>query len=696
MLQKKYRKYRYIPGSISGVLAAALILTAVTGCGRAVEEENAPLVKEEAATTDKEAVTPDKEAAASGKEIESQDSRQDTPEDIQALSDYADSLLTEIDSFPKGSFQAERSFPDQAGYVDNTLAMNSMYSFEGYSGQGVLYFEVSSDTQSFDLFVNNRQIDTADIAPGNYELDICKVAKNGTNTVQVSNVTPDDATVTVKIPYPTVIDAAPEDAGMSDKPLELIDRIIQADVDNGFSSAQLAVVKDGKLVYRNAWGLANSYDEDGNRLTEGAPVTNDTLYDLASNTKMYSVVYAIQYLADREKLSLDTKVTDILGSGFADDAIEIDFAAFEGNYPGLDTIKAWKSSITVKNLLMHQAGFPDSGHYHNDKYDTVNQELRLDVDNILYVEGSGREKTYKEGICRTPLMYKPGTRTLYSDIDYMTLGLIIEKVTGEDLNTFLKETFWDPMGLSHITYCPLDNGFTADDCAATEVGGNTRSGLVTFPGIRTNTIQGEVHDEESFYRMEGISGHAGLFANATDLAKLASVMLTGGYGSNFFFSKNTRDLFISPQAGGLINYGIGWWREADDKRVWYFGTQAPESTVGHQGFTGTFTMIDFENNLVMVYLTNSINTPIYNATSLENANQFCGKYYTSGTIGFVPQILYMGMGDDSDLDSALSSLVQEMIRDKQRLVDKEEKTNGPLSDDHPLKRALKAIQEGGS
>ena len=71
-------------------------------------------------------------------------------------------------------------------------------------------------------------------------------------------------------------------------------------------------------------------------------------------------------------------------------------------------------------------------------------------------------------------------------------------------------------------------------------------------------------------------------------------MLTGGYGNNKFFTKNTRDLFIAPQSRGTATYGIGWWREADDKRVWYFGTQSPESTIGHQGWTGTLTMIDFE------------------------------------------------------------------------------------------------------
>ncbi|WP_051656918.1 serine hydrolase [Butyrivibrio sp. AE3004] len=278
--------------------------------------------------------------------------------------------------------------------------------------------------------------------------------------------------------------------GIDKKPLELIDRIIQSDIDNGFTSAQLAIIKDGRLVYQNAWGLENSYDQNGNRLRKGTAVTNETLYDLASNTKMYSIAYAIQYLIDKDEITLDTKVVDILGDEFADETLEVDFASFEGNYPGLDTIKEWKRSITVKDLLMHQAGFPDSGHYHNDKYDTINQKLTFDVDNELYVKNANKEKVYSEGICRTPLMNEPRTATRYSDIDYMLLGLMVEKVTGKDLNTFLKETFWNPMGLDHITYNPLDNGFTKDDCAATELRGNTRDGIVDFPGVRTKNYSG--------------------------------------------------------------------------------------------------------------------------------------------------------------------------------------------------------------
>lgn len=604
---------------------------------------------------------------------------------------------SKLDKIPAGAWQAEVKFPDWNGYIDDTLAMNSMYSFDGYKDQGKIYVTVNKNVESFDLFVNNKKIDTDNLNDGLFEIDISKVTQNGTNTIQVTNIIPSNLkeAVTVNIPYPTVIDGTMEEVGLSKEPFDLISDIIEADINNGFTSAQLAVIKDGRIVYQNAWGQTNTYNPDGTKIENGTKVTNDTMYDLASNTKMYAVAYGIQYLIDNKKISLDDKIVDIIGPEFVDNTEEIKFASYKDSYPGFDTIKEWKSNITVKDVMMHQAGFPDSGHYHNQKFDAVNQKLDDNIDNVLYVENANKEKTLREGICKTPLIYEPGTKTVYSDIDYMLLGLVIERVTDKDLNTFLSETFWEPMGLTHITYNPLENGFSKENCAATELNGNTRDGLVDFPGIRKDTIQGEVHDEEAYYMMEGMSGHAGIFSNATDLAKLASLMLTCGYENNQFFTRDTRDLFISPQDEKNMNYGIGWWREADGKRAWYFGTQSPESTIGHQGWTGTLTMIDFENNMVVVFLTNSINTPVTDTSSLETANDFNGKYYTSSTLGFVPQIIYTGLyTDKKDVKQALNSLAKDMAEEKQKYIDNKEQKNGKVyNEDHPIKKAKKALDD---
>ena len=488
----------------------------------------------------------------------------------------------------------------------------------------------------------------------------------------------------------------PEEVGLNKASFDLIDEFIKSDIDNGFTSAQLAVIKDGKFVYQNSWGYTNSYNPDGTRIENGTKVTNDTMYDLASNTKMYSVVYSIQYMIDQGQISLNDKVTDILGSDFVDKTIEINFDAYKGNYPGLDKIKEWKSNMTIKDLLTHMSGFPDSGHYHNDKFDIPNQSLSNDVDNILYAGNESKQKTLEEGLNKTPPMHELGEDIYYSDINYMLLGLIIEKKTGKDLNTYLKETFWKPMGLTRITYNPLDNGFVKDDCAATELNGNTRDGLINFPKIRTKTIQGEVHDEEAYYTMEGMSGHAGLFANATDLAKLCTLMLDGTYKGKTYFTKETIDEFIAPVREDNIHYGLGWWRQGENqKRKKYFSTMAPASTIGHQGWTGTLTMIDYENNMVVVFLTNSINTPIYNAKSLENANDFAGKYYATSSLGFINQMIYTGLNKPNEnISEELKQILVEMQKSKEdEIAKQEEKTGDKLPKDHPLLKAKATIDK---
>ena len=525
------------------------------------------------------------------------------------------STVTET-ALPQQGWQAQVTFPDWAGYVDDTLAMNSLYSFDGYADQGELYVTLAAGVTSLRLFVNNAEVDTSAMKGGStYKVDISDLTVDGTNTVQVSAITPSTlaGAVTVSIPYPTVITGLPSDVGMSDDILGVIDEFIDSEVKYGFSGAQLAVVKDGKLVYSNAWGAVNGYNPDGTRIEEGdenyVPVTTDTLYDLASNTKMYSVNYALQYM-----LTQGTDVYDIS----LDDPITKFFPEFDDEGKTIfkeDTsaerqaqILQWKSELTVRDILMHQAGFDPDPQYHNDQFNQVTQKPEQGVDNPLFSQD--RETTLTK-VLASPLTYEPGSKTDYSDVDYMLLCFIIEKVTGKGLDVFLKETFWDPMGLTHITYNPLQNGFEKNDCAATELNGNTRDGAISFKNVRTDTIQGEVHDEKAYYAMGGVSGHAGLFANAEDLAKLASVMLTGGYGGNQFFSKDIMDEFTKPKSLDYPTWGLGWYRQAELGRSSYFSLQSSNSTIGHQGWTGTLTVIDPENDLVVVLLTNKKNSPCW-------------------------------------------------------------------------------------
>ena len=572
---------------------------------------------------------------------------------------------------PDQGWQAEVTFPDWDGYVDDTLAMNSLYSFDGYADQGELYVSLADGVTSFRLFVNNMEVDTSSMRAGRtYQVDIADLTVNGTNTIQVSNIMPSSLTgaVTVSIPYPAVISGEPDDVGMNSEIIDFISDYLESEVKYGFSGAQLAVVKDGKLVVSEAYGLANGYNPDGTRIEEGdenyVPVTTDTLYDLASNTKMYSVNYALQYMLTQGTygIGLDDPITKFFPE-FDDE----DTTIFkEGTSEEMKAnILQWKSELTIRDILMHQAGFDPDPQYHNDQFNQATQKPEAGVDNPLFSQE--RDKT-REMVLASPLTYEPGSRTVYSDVDYMLLCFIIEQVTGTRLDQFLKETFWDPMGLEHMTYNPLENGFTKEDCAATELQGNTRGEAVHgekihFENVRTDTCWGEVHDEKAYYAMEGISGHAGLFSNAEDLAKLASVMLTGGYGEHKFFDKNVIDEFIKPKSTAYPTWGLGWWRQAELGRTSYFSVQSSNSTIGHQGWTGTLTVIDPEEDLVVVLLTNKKNSPVID-NSID-PNDFYSDNMVAGALGGVVGMVYDALRSSPD---ALDAVALQMANDRIRLM----------------------------
>ena len=568
----------------------------------------------------------------------------------EASVDLSKITFTKLSGDPSAEWQADIAFPDCLGYVDDTLIVNNLYTFNGYENQGKLYIKANPGVTSARIFINGVEMDTTEICSNSgstFEVDYSMVAKNGRNTIQVTNIDPKNTEVesgiSVKIPYPEVIDGSAESVGMNKNTLDLIDTLINNDVKNGFTSAQLAVIKDGVMVKNSAYGTVNAYNQDGTPKTDSPKVTTETLYDIASNTKMYSTNYAIQKLVSDGTINISDKITKFFP----------EFIDGEN-----DPIKG-KANLTIQHILEHQAGFPADPQYHNNKFNQETQKPDQNVDNPLY---SQDKATTKEMILKTPLQYEPGTKTVYSDVDYMLLGLIVEKVTGMALDEYVENTFYKPLGLNNIVYNPLEKGFAKENIAATELNGNTRDGAISFENIRDYTLQGEVHDEKAYYSMDGVSGHAGLFANAEDLAKLAQVMLNdGGYGENKFFSKDIIEEFTKRKASSPT-WGLGWWREGDNGRVWYFGTQSSSNTFGHQGWTGTLTVIDPESNLVVVLLTNKINSPVIDNTI--NANTFVGNKFTTATLGTIPTLVYESIihNNDDAVDANIAQMVSENLK----------------------------------
>ena len=351
-------------------------------------------------------------------------------------------------------FQTEVSFPPEEEKYDPSILPNNFIPFKAYTGQGYLYFH-TENVKKFLLYLNGKKIDTKKICKNKYtQIYIGDEVINGTNNLLITNIEAekDDKgfsktyTLSVKIPYPSIIKKEEKLNDVNYRAFQIIDDIMEAQTANGFPSIQLVVVKNGRMIKNSAYGYISTVDEFGEPLMQKnkKPITKETLFDLASNTKMYTVNFVLQKLISEEKISIYDKVKD-----FFPEFKDKKKARFKG-----------KSEITVEDLLKHQAGFPAGAQYYVNKKITKKKES----------DKRQNKEIVLELICNTPLIYSPRTEVLYSDIDYMLLGLIIEKVTGLPLDKYTEENIYKPLNLSSVCYEPLKKGFTKEDITATKYG----------------------------------------------------------------------------------------------------------------------------------------------------------------------------------------------------------------------------------
>ena len=278
------------------------------------------------------------------------------------------------------------------------------------------------------------------------------------------------------------------------------------------------------------------------------------MYDVASLTKPIVTTTAAMILVQQERLDLDQSVTNYLP----------EFALATKSDP--DT--SWRSQVTIRMLLLHDSGLPA----HRD----------------FYKDAKGHDALVALALAE-PLIHKPGTQVEYSDIGFILLGEIIERLTGEGLDAFAKQEIFEPLGLDHSMFNPSRR--LRDDIAPTEIDS----------AFRKRLVWGEVHDENA-WAMGGISGHAGLFSTAKDVATFAQMILNGGiHAHQRLLSRDVIDKFTERQTIGNSARALGWdvpVQPSSSGR--YF---SPES-FGHTGFTGTSLWIDPERGLFVILLTN--------------------------------------------------------------------------------------------
>lgn len=392
----------------------------------------------------------------------------------------------------------------------------------------------------------------------------------------------------------------PEDVGMSSSVLSHIDSIAEEGIRMGaYPGCHVMILREGLPVYNKCFG---NYTYDGN-----TPVKENSLYDLASLTKVTATLLAVMKLYDEGKFGLTDCVSDYL--------------------PVLR--KTNKSRITIQDLLFHESGLPAYLPFYEEALDmkSCNGELfrkKPDKNHTLKLA----ENVYAcndfqynpEWVSRVPSAAYPlqvadslflkkefcreivkqiveapmkGKSYRYSCLNFMLLKEMVEKITGMTMDAYLDSVFYDPMGLRHTAFLPLRK------FAKAQVVPTVKDDL-----LRGESLQGFVQDEAAAF-MGGISGNAGLFSTAHDVARIAQMWLDKGIcGDRRYLSRATCELFTTLKSRSSRR-GLGFDKpDVEHPENSPCTPEAPASVFGHTGYTGTCVWVDPDNELIFVFLSN--------------------------------------------------------------------------------------------
>ncbi|MGD0955992.1 MAG: glycoside hydrolase family 3 N-terminal domain-containing protein [Candidatus Acidiferrales bacterium] len=342
---------------------------------------------------------------------------------------------------------------------------------------------------------------------------------------------------------------APAAESMSDRLRPTYDLLDRAVTDGAFPGGVLAVGWNDELAIYPFGRLT--------RDAKATRVTSDTIYDVASLTKPIVTTTAAMLLVQQGQLDLDAPVTRYLP----------EFAS--ATKPDPDP--AWRARITIRMLLLHNSGLP----WHRD----------------FYKDAKGKPAVVARAMAE-PLVCEPGKQIEYSDLGFILLGEIIERLTGESLDGFAQQSIFEPLAMGSSMFNPSRN--LRARIAPTE---NDTS-------YRKRLLRGEV-DDENAWAMGGVAGHGGLFSTAADIAVFAQMLLNGGiYAHSRLLARATIGQFTARQIIGDSAGAIGWDVPTEPSSSGrYFSRQS----FGHLGFTGTSLWIDPSRRLLVILLTNRVN-----------------------------------------------------------------------------------------
>lgn len=345
--------------------------------------------------------------------------------------------------------------------------------------------------------------------------------------------------------------ATPESVGMSSLHLKFADEVIEKAIsEKEIPGAVLAVVKDGKMAYLKAYGNKEIYPNT-------VKMDEKTVFDLASLTKPIATATSAMMLIERGQLRLLDKVN-----------------LYIPNFQGWKTADGKTIDIRVGDLLTHTSGLPS---YAN-------------VESLEKQFGSPNPDALINYIATCRREFEPLTNMQYSCLNYITLQRIIEKISKQSLRDFAKKNIFDPLGMLHTDFQP--QGKTLEITAPTQ---RQKDGSV---------LRGIVHDPLARVMNGGISGNAGLFSNADDLAVFAAMLQNGGEwnGKRILSPLGVKAIVSVPRNVAQFGRTLGW--DVFSAYSSNVGDLLGPNTYGHTGYTGTSMVIDPDNKLAVILLTN--------------------------------------------------------------------------------------------
>jgi beta-glucosidase-like glycosyl hydrolase/CubicO group peptidase (beta-lactamase class C family) len=395
---------------------------------------------------------------------------------------------------------------------------------------------------------------------------------------------------------------APEEAGLNPVRLREIDKIALEGIANeAYPGCQIIIAKDGMIVYEKSFGHLD--------YTGKQKVTENTVYDLASVSKATGTLLSVMKSYDEGNFSLKDRISDYVK----------------------ELKKTDKEDITIRRLLYHESGLPPTiafysmaidpksytGSLYSGKKDakhTVRFDSKTYVNSSFTYNAKDVSKSSKKGFTakvardfyvsdafvsdsiimgiRRAKLGNP-EKYVYSCINFILLKMMVEQQTGEPMDQLLDRHFFRRLGATSTTYNPL-NKMDSTIIAPSEID--------RF--VRKQTIRGYVHDEAAAFQ-GGVSGNAGLFSNANDLAKIMQLYLNNGiYGGERYLSTKTCRMFTGSKSPNSRR-GLGFDKpDAKSPTRSPCGLLTPEAVYGHTGFTGSCFWIDPENNLFFIFLSN--------------------------------------------------------------------------------------------